>query len=350
MADVFVSYSRRDRIRAEALAAALARYGWSVWWDPEIPIGMSFDEVLEEEIAKARSVVVLWSPASVTSDWVKNEAREAKSRRILIPATIELAKVPMEFRHLQTADLTIWNAGEPHAEFEKLVTGLGRLLGRSTLSGEDGAVGPRNKAASIHPSHAVPRAEPPALSQRAETRRDLKRVSPYQINAGIQRDSSFFGRAEELRHILNRDPANYLIVGGRQLGKSSLLLAIKRHMDKRRDMLCDYISVGLEPIESAIAPRIGLAPDATLAEIIRALRNPVDRRPRWFLLDECDTFIETDSHRAPAFLVLDAMRTLSTEGWCYFILTGVLEAVRYGELRLLRPDPQYRRNAGAWTA
>ena len=64
----------------------------------------------------------------------------------------------------------------------------------------------------------------------------------------------FFGRAEQLKHILNRDPANYLIVGARQLGKSSLLLAIKRRVEQRGDMHCDYLSVGLELVRSGDRP------------------------------------------------------------------------------------------------
>src|SRR5579862_7909324 len=64
MADVFVSYANADRNSARALAEALEHYGWSVWWDREIPIGRTWDEVIEEEIARARSVLVLWSASS----------------------------------------------------------------------------------------------------------------------------------------------------------------------------------------------------------------------------------------------------------------------------------------------
>jgi hypothetical protein len=131
MADIFVSYSNEDRDRAKVVAMALAHSGWSVWWDREVPIGGTWDAMIQEEIEKARSVVVLWSPRSVTSDWVKNEARDAKSRGILIPALIEPTKLPMEFRHIQTAYLTGWEPDKPSAEFEKLLAGLRRFLGRS---------------------------------------------------------------------------------------------------------------------------------------------------------------------------------------------------------------------------
>ena len=160
------------------------------------------------------------------------------------------------------------------------------------------------------------------LARFISARISLKRISPYQINTGVERDTVFFGRTDELRHILNRPPANYLIVGARQLGKSSLLLAIKRRVQQRGDLICEYVPVGLDKLELAIAPRIGLDQDAGLDEIVRTLRNQADQRPRLFLLDECDAFIEADSKRSPSFPVLDALRILSAEGRCYFILAG----------------------------
>jgi hypothetical protein len=129
MADIFVSYSSKDRERAKDVATSLERQGWSVWWDPQIPVGGSFDQILEEQIAAARSVVVLWSPSSVASYYVKNEAREANNRRILIPALIKPVKLPMEFSHIQTADLTAWSGGTASGEFDKLLDGLRALLG-----------------------------------------------------------------------------------------------------------------------------------------------------------------------------------------------------------------------------
>jgi hypothetical protein len=95
---------------------------------------------LEEQIAVARSVVVLWSRASVASDWVKNEAREANKRQILIPALIEPVKLPMEFSHIQTADLTAWKVGAASGEFDKLLRGLRGVLGGTEAPSNDHSV------------------------------------------------------------------------------------------------------------------------------------------------------------------------------------------------------------------
>lgn len=89
MANVFVSYAREDRERAHILANALEANGWSVWWDRKIIAGHTFDQVIERELETAKSVVVLWSKNSVSSEWVKNEAAVAAERGVLVPALID---------------------------------------------------------------------------------------------------------------------------------------------------------------------------------------------------------------------------------------------------------------------
>ena len=74
--DIFLSYASEDRPKAKVLAYALEQQGWSVWWDRVIPAGKKFADVIDEEIANARSVVVAWSRISVTKDWVLEEADE----------------------------------------------------------------------------------------------------------------------------------------------------------------------------------------------------------------------------------------------------------------------------------
>src|SRR5215831_1084220 len=115
MADIFISYASADRDRARALAETLATQGWSVWWDRTIPPGRQFDEVIEEELAAAGCVVVLWSKTSVASSWVKTEAADARDRKILVPVLIEDVKLPLEFRRMQAADLSQWRSGPPQS-------------------------------------------------------------------------------------------------------------------------------------------------------------------------------------------------------------------------------------------
>jgi hypothetical protein len=121
MSDIFISYARADKDKAELLATAFSHKGWSVWWDREIPPGKSFDETIEYELNAARCVIVLWSKESVASRWVKTEAAEAAERGILVPALIEQVKIPLEFKRIEAADLSDWQGDSSHGEFDQLL-------------------------------------------------------------------------------------------------------------------------------------------------------------------------------------------------------------------------------------
>jgi hypothetical protein len=129
MADVFISYANEDRERAARLAEALGAHGWSVWWDRRIIAGQAFDHAIERELDNAKCVVVLWSQHSVGSEWVKNEAAVAAERGVLVPASIERVKLPLEFRRRQAADLTDWNGGTSHRGLQALCEGIASTLG-----------------------------------------------------------------------------------------------------------------------------------------------------------------------------------------------------------------------------
>ena len=78
-------YSRQDKALVAPLVAALEAEGWSVWWDPEITPGEEFDALISRELESARSLVVVWTPNSVDSRWVRGEARDAADRGVLVP-------------------------------------------------------------------------------------------------------------------------------------------------------------------------------------------------------------------------------------------------------------------------
>src|SRR5689334_9290301 len=130
MNEVFISYATEDRERARSLASVLRERGWDIWWDREIPLGQAFDEVIEKAIDQAKCVIVLWSAASVSCEWVRNEASEGKRRGILLPVSIEQVEAPLAFRSLNGADLSRWKGDGSDAEFLRLIEHVKKLLGQ----------------------------------------------------------------------------------------------------------------------------------------------------------------------------------------------------------------------------
>jgi hypothetical protein len=130
MSDIFISYAREDRPRAETLARALEAQGWSVWWDRTIPAGKTFDNVIEAALASTRCVIVLWSQISVDSRWVRSEAEEGAAREVLVPVVIERdVRIPLAFKRIQAADLANWDGRAETTAFQTLVADIAQLLG-----------------------------------------------------------------------------------------------------------------------------------------------------------------------------------------------------------------------------
>ena len=117
MADVFISYARDDEPRARQLAEALTARGWEVWWDLHITPGDVFSEVIQRQLEQAPCVVVLWSRASIASEYVQDEATVAKERGALVPALIDDVRPPLGFRQRQVVNLTAWRGDVSNPEY-----------------------------------------------------------------------------------------------------------------------------------------------------------------------------------------------------------------------------------------
>jgi adenylate cyclase len=140
MADVFVSYARVDKARVAPIVAAIEARGWSVWWDPEIAAGQLFDDQIEAQLAAAKCVLVVWTPTSVASRWVRGEAREAADRGILVPVRFDDARLPMDVRALHTTDLDRWGDNPSSAPFQEVLRALGGMMARNAAPRAESAV------------------------------------------------------------------------------------------------------------------------------------------------------------------------------------------------------------------
>lgn len=151
MANVFISYTRADQKQVAAIAEALTRKGYTVWWDTSLLAGARFRATIALQLAAAQCVVVVWSPISVNSDWVLDEAEYAKKQEKLIPIEITTCAIPLGFRQLQTESFVDWNGTKEASQFHRLCTALTAQIAISCARGVTGKIDEavRSEARSI---------------------------------------------------------------------------------------------------------------------------------------------------------------------------------------------------------
>src|SRR6185437_8487591 len=97
MAEVFISYAREDEARALSAARAVIAAGYEAWWDSHLPVHRVYSKVIEENLAAAKAVLVLWSNDAVQSDWVRAEAEVARAAKKLVQVTLDGTLPPLPF-------------------------------------------------------------------------------------------------------------------------------------------------------------------------------------------------------------------------------------------------------------
>ncbi|MFM5895418.1 MAG: TIR domain-containing protein, partial [Novosphingobium sp.] len=209
--DIFLSYNREDQAVASRFADAFAVEGLNVWWDTALRSGEAYDEVTEAALRTAKAVVVLWSPRSVASRWVRAEATIADRCKTLVPVMIEACERPIMFELTQTADLTHWtgDAGDP--AWRGFLSDLQRFVGHE----------PRP------PQIAAPQTAAPAKAQRG---RPGLAIAPLHFAAA---DETFAqGLIDETATIFSR--FNYaLTLQSEPAGARYILEATLRRADQR---------------------------------------------------------------------------------------------------------------------
>ncbi len=108
--DIFISYSTKDRKKAKELRRIFQAYGWTVWIDRRnLRVGQRYREKIDEALANAKAVVVIWSKNSAKSAWVRAEAKDALKRETFAPVRIDDSQPPKPYGDWHTADLSRWD-------------------------------------------------------------------------------------------------------------------------------------------------------------------------------------------------------------------------------------------------
>jgi hypothetical protein len=129
----------------------------------------------------------------------------------------------------------------------------------------------------------------------------------------------FFGRESELRTLSVDLPRNYLVVGSRQMGKTSLLKALERLAQMRHDVNVQFVTLTSGDLPGELASRLNRPRPQSATELYTLCAGTIDH-PRLWLLDEADVLVQ--SNLDPQQDWWRTLRALSQEKLAYFVLSG----------------------------
>ena len=200
MSQIFLSYNREDQAVAKFFAEGFTRAGMSVWWDTALRSGEAYDEVTEAALRGAKAVVVLWSPRSVVSRWVRAEATLADRSKTLVPAMIEACERPIMFELTQTAELSHWRGDDTDRAWQAFVGDVRQFVEADRAEGSP----------LPQPTLLSPRAPPPPVQPTPQPRgkhgdAPSLAVLPFTNRSGSSEDDVFaVGMVEDIIDALSQ--------------------------------------------------------------------------------------------------------------------------------------------------
>ena len=93
--------------------------------------GAAFAKSIEAALDKSNAVIVVWSAASVGSDWVLDEAAKGRDLRKLVPVTFDGTEAPLGFRQYQAIDLSHWRGDARAPEIASIVRAIRVATGQA---------------------------------------------------------------------------------------------------------------------------------------------------------------------------------------------------------------------------
>jgi hypothetical protein len=124
MTKLFISYSRKDIGFVRTLAGDLEKAGYDVWWDlTDLRGGDDWLRVIPSAIESSEFFIVVLSPNSALSDWVKKEYTQAlSSGKKIIPLMLARSSVPFALNTINYVDFT---SDDYAANLKNLLDALG---------------------------------------------------------------------------------------------------------------------------------------------------------------------------------------------------------------------------------
>jgi TolB-like protein len=288
MSDIVISYARETEAQAIRVVEALRGLGYEVWRDNEIPAHRSFGPAIEERLAAAKVVLVLWSAEAAESEWVRSEASRARAMGKLVQLTLDKSPLPIPFDQIQCANLVGWAGEADAAGWRNVVDSIGDLAGGT------GAVGATTADAGLplpsKPSIAVlpfanlsgdPEQDYFADGMVEEIAAALSRIRSIFVIAGGS-GLSFKGKGVAPREIARQLGVRYVLDGSVRSSGGRVRIAVKlidagdgaQIWSERFDDSLEDVFALQDRVALSVAGRI--EPTVLNAEIGRALRRPTE--------------------------------------------------------------------------
>jgi len=174
--------------------------------------------------------------------------------------------------------------------------------------------------------HIAVAREPQAVLRRLVLSKvDLISVSPY-VTTGAISDNIFFGREPELREIYQHiATVSYAVIGGRRIGKSSLLGRLHRIRLPAAGFRTVYHDCSSTPtyesfVNASIAKWQPEPPSDAPATFGDLVQSPPDDKPLVLLLDEADKLVPADRDRE--WQLFNTLRGLANSDRVQVVLSG----------------------------
>jgi hypothetical protein len=125
---IFFSHARADAERLQVLLDNLYGAGFTVFVDRQMPVGLRWETMLDEKIAAARCLLVVWSEASVASPQVAREVDLAlRLGKPVVAVRVDRVVPPERFADQNVADLHQWHGHGAYPEWLKVIAFLRQL-------------------------------------------------------------------------------------------------------------------------------------------------------------------------------------------------------------------------------